>query len=233
MVWGSVSQVLVVDSLPPGLKMYITNVHFDVPKGNNQWWPSFAGVSSRSNEEERKKYLPFEAGPSINGGRIGEVVLTSLSNFDSGPGPSVRIEFIICGETTLNGKLTAVGQKGTVTVSTPPWGGFWSFYSNPSTIMVAYNLVDSATWNEPVNISRSGHTLDLRWSLGIDDTGTQFTMKVKPAESLAFDVANLLLGGVKYAHEATYGWVFGALGGWPAAVGVVGGEEIRKMIWKD
>lgn len=48
MVWGSVSQVLVVDKLPPGLKMYITNIHFDIPEGNNQWWPTFAGISSKS-----------------------------------------------------------------------------------------------------------------------------------------------------------------------------------------
>ncbi|PON24067.1 hypothetical protein TGAM01_v207078 [Trichoderma gamsii] len=233
MVWGSVSQVLVVDKLPPGLKMFITSIHFDIPEGNNQWWPTFAGISSRSNEAERKKHLPFEAGPSINNGRIGEIVLTSLSNFDSGEGPSARIDFIITGETTLNGKPTAVGQKGTITISTPPWGGFWSFYSNPDKIELAYNLVDSSTKNHTVDISRSGHTLDLNWSLDVDKTGTQLVMRVAPKESLAFDVANLLLGGVKYAHEATYGWVFGALGGWPAAVGLVGGEEIRKMIWKD
>lgn len=237
--------------------MYITNVHFDVPEGNNQWWPSFASVSSRSSvgclhfmfglisissqhtnfgplqEEEKKKYLPFEAGPSINGGRIGEIVFTSLSNFDSGEGPSARIDFIITGETPLNGKLTPVGQKGTITISTPPWGGFWSFYSNPDKIELAYNLVDTASKNHTVNISRSGHTLDLIWSLDVNKTGTQLAMKVAPKESLAFDVANLLLGGVQYAHEATYGWVFGALGGWPAAVGLVGGEEIKKMIWRD
>lgn len=183
-------------------------------------------------EAGRKKYLPFEASPSINGGRIGEIVLTSLSNFDSGEGPSARIDFIITGETTLNGKPTAVGQRGTITISTPPWGGFWSFYSNPDKIQLAYNLVDS-TKTHTVDISRSGHTLDLNWSLDVDKTGTQLVMRVAPEESLAFDVANLLLGGVKYAHEATYGWVFGALGGWPAAVGLVGGEEIRKMIWKD
>lgn len=49
MVWGSVSQVLMVDKLPDGVKMYITNVKFDIPEGNNQWWPTFAGISSRSN----------------------------------------------------------------------------------------------------------------------------------------------------------------------------------------
>lgn len=24
--------------------MFITNVHFDVPKGNHKWWPTFAGI---------------------------------------------------------------------------------------------------------------------------------------------------------------------------------------------
>lgn len=138
---------------------------------------------------------------------------------------------MICGELTVDGQTKAVGQKGTVTVSTPPWGGFWSGYSNPSTIMVAYNLVDSVTLNHQVDISRSGHTLDLLWAVGLDKTGTQLTMAVGPEKSLAFDVANLMLGGVRYVHEATYGWVFGALGGWPAVVGYVGGEGIRKLVW--
>jgi hypothetical protein len=98
---------------------------------------------------------------------------------------------------------------------------------------LAYNLVDSATKNHTVDISRSGHTLDLNWSLDVDKTGTQLVMRVAPESSLAFDAAQLLLGGVQYAHEATYGWVFGALGGWPAAVGLVAGDEVRKLIWKD
>lgn len=48
MVWGSISQVLKVTELPPGLKMYITNVQLDVPGGNNQWWPTFAGITKNS-----------------------------------------------------------------------------------------------------------------------------------------------------------------------------------------
>lgn len=86
---------------------------------------------TRYRKRRERNICPLKPGPSINGGRIGKVVLTSLSNFDSGKGPSARIDFIIGGETTLNGKLTAVGQKGTITISTPPWGRFLVLLQQP------------------------------------------------------------------------------------------------------
>lgn len=58
--------------------------------------------------------------------------------------------------------------------------------------------------------SALARTLDLNWSLDVDKMGTQLVMRVAPKESLAFDAANLLLGGVEYAmgnarsfHERT------------------------------
>jgi hypothetical protein len=39
---------LKIATLPEGLKMFITDVRFDIPKGNNQWWPTFAGINKNS-----------------------------------------------------------------------------------------------------------------------------------------------------------------------------------------
>jgi hypothetical protein len=43
-----VSQVLRVVAIPIGVKIYITDVHFTTPDGNNSGWPTFAGISKKS-----------------------------------------------------------------------------------------------------------------------------------------------------------------------------------------
>ncbi|XPS98735.1 hypothetical protein M3J09_007930 [Ascochyta lentis] len=228
---GSVSQVLKIATLPEGLKMYITDVRFDIPKGNNQWWPTFAGIHKNSSVNDKKRVFPFEVSPTISHGRMGEVGLTSLSNFDSGVGPTACIDFMLSGEILVHGNKTQVGQKGTILISTSEWGGWRSLWGNASTIMLAYNLVGSEGINHQVEIPNSGHTKELLMELGLDEQGDRLAMKVETEKNLAFDVANRLLGGVYYVHEAAYGWAFGAVGGWPAAIGYVAGPDVTKRIF--
>ncbi|KAL1644337.1 hypothetical protein SLS61_008844 [Didymella pomorum] len=231
---GSVSQVLRVGTMIEGLKMHITDVQFTIPEGSNSWWPTFAGITKNSTLDDRKKVFPFEVSPAISGGRVGEVGLTSLSVFDSGVGPTACIAFILSGEILINGKKTLVGQKGTINISTNEWGGFWSLYGNADKIFLAYNLVDSIPFNCLVDIPVSGHTKELITAIGLDkdQPGDRLGIKVVPEENFAFDAANFLLGGVYYAHEAAYGWAFGAIGGWPAAIGYVAGDGAKDLASK-
>lgn len=175
--------------------------------------------------------FPFEVSPTINDGRMGEVGLTSLSVFDSGTGPTACIEFILSGEILIHGKKTQVGQRGTINISTSEWGGFWSMYGNANKIVLAYNLIDSPSVNHIVDIPISGHTKELIMELALDKKGSQLGISVETEKNLAFDAANLLLGGVYYVHKATYSWAFGAVGGWPAAIGCVAGPEVKKLIF--
>ncbi|KZM28114.1 hypothetical protein ST47_g744 [Ascochyta rabiei] len=199
-----------------------------MPRGS---WPTFAGIHKNSSLNDKKSVFPLEVSPTINYGRMGEVVLTSLSNFDSGTGPTACIDFMLSGEILVHGNKTQVGQKGTITISTGEWGGWMSFWGNPARIMLAYNLIDSASINHEVDIPQSGHTKELIMELGLDDQGNRLAMKVETEKNLAFDVANVLLGGVYYVHKAAYGWAFGAVGGWPAAVGCVAGPEVKKLLF--
>ncbi|KAJ4383740.1 hypothetical protein N0V85_008435 [Neurospora sp. IMI 360204] len=250
MVWGGVSQRLVVTNLPDGVKMYITDVELFIPEGDNQWWPTFGTrtelIYKYTTPEKKKSTFPLKVSPTISHGLIGEASLTSTSMFDSGDGPSIRIDFLLTGTLNANTeKPLPVGQKGSVTISTPPWGGFWSGYSNPKQIMLAYNLIGgdgdspgglTSSLNVQVDIPVSGHTKELHLNIvpSASSSGGEINglgLKVAPEDNWAFDFANLLLGGVYKAHEIGYGWVFGALGGWPAAVGLVGGEELRKLIY--
>lgn len=38
---GRISQVLKLSKIPEGLKLFVTDVRFTIPEGNNQWSPSF------------------------------------------------------------------------------------------------------------------------------------------------------------------------------------------------
>lgn len=44
--------------------------------------------------------------------------------------------------------------------------------------------------------------------LALDKKGDQLGIKIETEKNLAFDAANLLLGGVYYVHEATYSRAF-------------------------
>lgn len=207
--------------------------------------------------EKKKSIFPLEVSPTLGFGVVGHASLTSTSCFDSGEGPSIRVDFILTG--TLNNgngngndtekkKPLPVGQKGSITISTPPWGGMWSGWSNPKQILLAYNLVGGGDADAPDGIGSSlknfqfdvpysGQTKELH--LKILPTATPSSngeikglcMNISPEENFVLDVANLMLLGVYKVHEVGYGWVFGALGGWPAVLGAVGLEEVRKVIY--
>lgn len=162
---------------------------------------------------------------------MGEINLTSLSNFDSGKGPTACIDFMLSGEILVHGNKTQVGQKGTINISTSEWGGWTSFFGNAARIILAYNLIDSASINHEVVIPQSGHTKELLMEVGLDDQGNRLAMKVETEKNLIFDGANVLLGGVYYVNKAAVSWAFGAVGGWPAAIGVIAGPEVKKLIY--
>ncbi|KAH6644846.1 hypothetical protein C7974DRAFT_440438 [Boeremia exigua] len=215
---GSISQVLKIATLPPGVTMTITDVRFTIPEGKNSWWPTFAGITKNTpltTQSDGKR--PFEVSPTINDGRVGEVGLTSLSVFDSGPGPSVCIDFTLSGPFFAN--ATTKEHKGTINVSTSEWGGWMSCWGNASEIVVVYNFLNSPAVTQIVKIPTSGHTLELMMELGLDETKTKLAMKWATETSLAFSAANMLLGGVYVVHAKTYQWAFSAIGGWPAVLG--------------
>lgn len=56
-------------------------------------------------------------------------------------------------------------------------------------------------------------------------------MEIATEANWILDAVNILLLGVYKGHEAGYKAVFGALGGWPAALGAVGLDEVRKVIY--
>ncbi|KAJ4310320.1 hypothetical protein N0V84_011037 [Fusarium piperis] len=232
---GRISQVLKLSKLPEGLKVFVTDVRFTIPEGNNQWSPSLSTQKClfypSMPDEKKKNALPIEVSEDFPDARIGEVCLTSTSVFDSGIGPTVEIDIAVLGEVSVNGKQRPVGQKGSITVSSSEWGGWTSLWGNADTVMVAYNLIDSGTLLKNFDIPVSGHTKPLHVGLEVDEKKEVLALKLDIESNWIFDGVNLLLGGVYYAHDVTYGYVFGALGGWPAAVGYVGGDGLRNLIF--
>ncbi|KAF2993898.1 hypothetical protein E8E13_002691 [Curvularia kusanoi] len=204
---GSVSQVLKIATLPEGVKMTITNVSFNIPSGNNSWWPTFAGITKNSSPNDKKNTFPFEVSPTINHGRIGEVGLTSLSVFDSGEGPSASIEFTLSG-----GVFSKRAQKGSITVATSEWGSWTSLWGNANQVVLAYGFSDCPIVTKTIDIAVSGHTQELNLEVALDKEGQKPAMRWGRETSLAFDAANLLLSGVYYVHEKGYEWALGAVG---------------------
>ncbi|RSM01288.1 hypothetical protein CDV31_011418 [Fusarium ambrosium] len=232
---GRISQVLKLSKIPEGLKIFVTDVRFTIPEGNGKWAPSLSTHKCIFHppmpDEEKKKALPIEVSTEFRDGYIGEVCLTSTSVFDSGIGPTVEIDIAVLGEVSVNGKSRPVGQKGSITVSSSEWGGWTSLWGNADTVMVAYNLIDSGTLLKNSDIPVSGHTKPLHLGLEVDEKKEVLALKLDIESNWIFDGVNLLLGGVYYAHDVTYGYVFGALGGWPAAVGYIGGDALRNLIF--
>ncbi|WAO86295.1 Hypothetical protein NCS54_00356700 [Fusarium falciforme] len=218
---GRISHILKLSKIEEGLKVFVTDVRFTIPEGNGKWAPSLSTPKcifhTGMADEEKKKALPIEISQGFRDGYIGEVCLTSTSVFDSGIGPTVEIDIAVLGEVSIKGDSE--------------WGGWMSLWGNADTVMVAYSLIDSGTVLKNFDIPVSGHTKPLHLGLEVDEKKEVLALKLDIESNWIFDGVNLLLGGVYYAHDVTYGYVFGALGGWPAAVGYVGGDGLRNLIF--
>ncbi|EPE27932.1 hypothetical protein GLAREA_04723 [Glarea lozoyensis ATCC 20868] len=207
MVYGGVGQTLNVKKLPEGIKM-------------------------ASQKEEFTK----EVSPNINNGRIFGCQLSSLSNFDSGEGPSVEVTFALAGQVMIDsGETITIAQTGSVTVATPEWAGFWAVppYHNPDQVLVSYNLAGGNSLVCQNTVPKSLQTKNLSVEFVVVQDTKQLAMRVSTDPNFVMDVVNVALFAIQKGHEMAYSWVFGAIGGAPAALSLVAGglgTEVPKWL---
>lgn len=111
----------------------------------------------------------------------------------------------------MKGKSVAIGQKGIIEVSTGVWGGLFSLYSNPSNMIVKYELVDSgfAKIENPLPFARDTKELVMMLKIAEDKGKEVLAMKVDSMVNPITAVIDIALWGIFQAHKGAVGWVFG------------------------
>lgn len=96
-------------------------------------------------------------------------------------------------------------------------------YHNPDTVLTSYNLAGAKTVlvSNPVTKSMMTKGLIVEFMLVADTK--QLAKKVDTVPNFTMDVVNFALFGIAKGHEVAYSWVFGAIGGAPAALRLVAG----------
>lgn len=226
MTIGSVNQKLYIKSLPVGMKAMVTNVDLVYPSNKSEWWPTFTcgmkSLSAYTTEEKKAAMFPFEVSPDLNYGVLGEVGLTSLSVFDSGEGPAVKIDIELQALETPGGTTYKKVANAHIHVSTGEWGSwtsFWKFelYARPDETMVSYSLVD-INGNLVANTTANKNTTlqspnDINVAIGFEEgSNTKLGLKCEVNSDGWKTAINYALGGIFFVHKEAVGWVFGNVG---------------------
>jgi hypothetical protein len=148
----------------------------------------------------------------------------------------VEVSFALAGQVKLDsGELVTIAQTGSITVASPEWAGFWAVppYHNPDTVLVSYNLAGAQTLVCQNAVPKSLQTKDLSVEFVVVQDTKQLAMRVSTDPNFVMDVVNVALFAIQKGHELAYSWVFGAIGGAPAALSLVAGAlgtEVPKWL---
>ena len=223
--------------------MKITNAELKYPH-DGDWWPTLAGggklLTKNSTPAQKADMFPYEVGPNINGGRLGEVGLTTLSVFDSGEGPAAVIEFELSAkpQKETDTATPIVVAKGVINISTGLWGSWkdiWKFkpFARPDDTIISYSIHDTTgkligTKNLPPNKNmqlQSPNDVDIAVAVDGNDGSIGFACTINNDNwKTAFDFA---LTGIFFAHKEAIGWVGGQVG-LTVANGIILVENIFK-----
>lgn len=134
---------------------------------------------------------------------------------DSGPGPSVDIEFTFTGAVQVGDKHCPVDQKGQITVSTTDWGTFWGGivkfapYARPDTTFIAYSIAGSGieTKSNKNDDLQSPRGILIVADLDISTSTVQFAMNAEIIPDTTKTAIDYALKGIFYGHKKAIGWV--------------------------
>lgn len=152
--------------------------------------------------------LPFEVTKEYRDGYIGTAYLSSLSVFDTGPGPEIYLRFQLQGTTLVDGQeIDLSNTRGFITVSSTEW----STTSRPDYCNVTYQVMDLS----PRNLGNSVPTLqspkDVSFVLGASAKDSQVGINASVDPDAIKDLIGYALKGIFTAHEKAAGWVIGKL----------------------
>ncbi|KAF5334131.1 hypothetical protein D9758_018619 [Tetrapyrgos nigripes] len=207
---GAVAQDIYIRGVPPGVKMFITDVTFKIP--GDDWWPLLSGltksfsISRNTTDDEKKRNFPVEVLPDYRGGYIGQAYLSSKSIFDTGSGPEIYIHFKLEGVATVEGQTTEVNTTGFITVSTSDWGATRPDYCNTS-----YYLQNLPPRNLSNEVPALQSPKDVSFVIGVDPKAKQVGINASVDENVVKDLIGYALKGIFMAHEKAAGWVIGAI----------------------
>ncbi|MCJ1401217.1 hypothetical protein MMC11_004429 [Xylographa trunciseda] len=207
---GAVSQQLIARGLPPGVKLLITDVTFNIP--GNDWWPGFQGphksIYKNTSEADKRASLPMEITKDYRDGYIGTAYLSSQSVFDTGRGPEIYLNFKLSGTTTVNDKPVDLSNtEGKITISTTDW----SLASRPDYCNVTYQIQQQSPRNLSNSVPVGQSPRDVAFVFGANADESKVGVNVAVDDDVTKTLIEYALKGIFWGHEKAVGWVIGAI----------------------